>query len=113
MEVTSSSGVVVWSARDLASELLESFALGLWDQKGSEDTKEHEEGVDLHDVVEPWGGVGGSRTADAEGSNEHLGYDSTDLTRGGGEAVGGRPVASWEALAGNDEGCSVGACEVC
>lgn len=42
----------------LARQLFEGLALGLWDEESGEDTAEHEECVDLHDVVEPWVGVG-------------------------------------------------------
>ena len=41
LAVTSSLGIVVLGARDFASKLLESLALGLGDQKGGEDTEEH------------------------------------------------------------------------
>ena len=89
--------------------MLERQALGLRDEEGGEDTAEHEEGVDLEDVVEPRGGVGGGGAADAEGTDEGLGDDGADFARGGGDAVRGGAVAGGEALAGDDEGGRVGA----
>lgn len=51
--MTSGLGVVVFGAWNFASELLEGLALRLWDEEGCEDTEEHEQGEDLHDVVQP------------------------------------------------------------
>ena len=94
------SGIVLRSARDLAGKLLESFALGLGDQKSGEAAQKHEEGVDLHDVVEPGRLVGRSGAAGAEGTDEDLGDDGTDLAGGGGDTVGGGAVAGGEAWIG-------------
>jgi hypothetical protein len=94
---TCKSGVVFGSTGDLAGQLLESLALGLGDEESGEDTAQHEQGVDLHDVVEPRALVCGSCAADAEGSDENLGDDGANLAGGGGDAVGGRAVAGWEA----------------
>lgn len=80
VEVASSLRVVLGSTGDLASELLKSLALGLGDEKRSEDTAQHEEGEDLDDVVQPWRGVGGSGTADTERTDQDLGDDGTDLS---------------------------------
>lgn len=91
------SGIILRSAGDLASKLLESLALGLGDQKSGEATEEHEESVDLHDVVEPGGLVLGGGAAGAEGSDEDLGDDGADFAGGGGDTVGGGAVAGWEA----------------
>lgn len=91
------SRVVLRRAGDLASKLLESLALGLGDQKGGEATQQHEEGVDLHDVVEPGRLVLGGGAAGAEGTNEDLGDDGADFAGGGGYTVGSRAVAGWEA----------------
>ena len=71
--------IVLRSARDLASKLLEGLALGLRDEERSEDTAEHEESEDLEDVVEPRRSVGGSGTANTEGANDDLSDDGTDL----------------------------------
>jgi hypothetical protein len=83
------SGVVFGSTGHLAGQLLESLALGLGDQESGEDTAQHEQGVDLHDVVEPGAFVCGSRAADAEGSDEDLGDDGADFAGGGGDSMGG------------------------
>lgn len=91
------SGIILRSARNLTRKLLESLALGLGDQKSGEAAEKHEESVDLHDVVEPGGLVGGSCAAGAEGTDEDLGDDGADFAGGGGDAVGGGAVAGWEA----------------
>lgn len=81
--------------------------LGLWDQESGEDTAEHEKSIDLHDVVEPGRRVGLRGAAHTERTDEDLGDDGADLSRGGGDTVRRRPVASREALAGYDEGSCV------
>lgn len=91
------SRVVLRRARDFAGKLLESLALGLGDQKSGEAAQKHEEGVDLHDVVEPGRLVGRSGAAGAEGTDEDLGDDGADLAGGGGDTVGSRAVARGEA----------------
>jgi len=102
--VASEPWVVLWGTWNLTSELLESLALGLWDQQGSEDTEQHEEREDLENVVQPWRCVGGGdMSAGTERSDGGLGDDGTDLSRGGRETVGGRSVAGWEALSRNNE----------
>lgn len=93
-------GIVLGSAGNLASKLLESLALGFGDQKGGEATEKHEESVDLHDVVEPRRLVFGGGAAGAEGSDEDLGDDGADFAGGGGDTVGGGAVAGWEAWVG-------------
>jgi len=61
-------------------------------------TAEHEESVDLHDVVEPWVGVGlGGVATGAKRTNEHLGEDRANLARSSGDTVRGGAVASWKA----------------
>ena len=94
------SRVVLRRAGDLASKLLESLALGLGDQKSGEAAQKHEEGVDLHDVVEPGRLVRGCGAAGAEGTDEDLGDDGADFAGGGGDTVGGGAVAGWEAWVG-------------
>ena len=97
--VAAEGWVVLGRAGHLASKLLESLALGLGNEEGGEDTAQHEEGVDLHDVVEPRVGVGLCRVAaSAEGTDEHLGDDGADLASSGGETVGGGTIACGEAL---------------
>jgi len=91
------SGIVLRSAGDLASKLLESLALGLGDKESGEATEKHEQSVDLHDVVEPGRLVLGGGAAGAEGTNEDLGDDGADFAGGGGYTVGSRAVAGWEA----------------
>lgn len=101
--------VILGSSGNLTSKLLEGLALGLGDEERGEDTAKHEESEDLEDVVEPRRGVGLGSAANTERTDDDLGDDGTDLTRGGREAVGGGTVASREALSGNDEGGGVGA----
>jgi hypothetical protein len=93
----SESRIILGSTRDLASKLLESLALGLGDEESGEAAQEHEQSVDLHDVVEPWGLVLRSSSTCAEGTNEHLGDDGANLAGSGGDTVGGGTVASGEA----------------
>ena len=90
------SRVVLRRARDFAGKLLKSLALGLGNQESSEATEEHEQSVDLHDVVEPGRLVLGGGAAGAEGTDEDLGDDGADLAGGGGDTVGGGAVAGWE-----------------
>ncbi len=102
--------VIIRRPRDLTRQLLEGLALGLGDQQRGKDAAQHEEGEDLHDVVEPGRGVGGcGRASGAEGPEDDLGDDGADFARGGREAVRGGAVAGREAFTGDDEGCSVGA----
>jgi len=96
-------------AWDLTSQLLQSLPLGLGHQQGGEDTTEHEERVDLHDVVEPRGGVGGGGSLGTERADEDLGNDGADFAGGGGETVGGGTVTGRETFTGGDEGGGVGA----
>lgn len=91
------SRIILRRTRNLTSELLKSLALSLRNQKSSEATEKHEQSVDLHDVVEPGGFVGGSCAAGTEGADEDLGDDGADFAGGGGDAVGGGTVAGWEA----------------
>lgn len=69
LDVVSDSVVLV------VGELLEGLSLGLLDQKRGEDAQEHEQGVDLEDVVEPWAGVLGGGSAGSEGSDGTLSDD--------------------------------------
>ena len=102
-------GVVVGGSGDLASEFLEGLALGLGDEKGGEDAAQHEQGEDLHDVVEPRGGVFGCWVAlGSQGPEHDLRDDGADLAGRRGDAVRGRAVAGREAFAGHDEGRRVG-----
>lgn len=98
------------STLNLTGQLFESLALRLRNQESCEDTREHEDGVNLHDVVKPWGGRRPRRgTTGAERSNENLGNNGTDLASGRGDTVGAAAVAGWEALSWDDEGGCVGA----
>jgi len=97
----------------LTGKLLKSLALGFWDEEGSENTTEHEEGEDLHDVIEPWRAGGfvwtrGDEATGTERSDSSLSNDGADLSRGSGDTVGAGTVTSWEAFTRNDEGGSVG-----
>ena len=103
-------GIVPPRARHLARQLLERLALRLGDERGGADAAQHEQGVDLHDVVEPGRRVGArDGAARAQRADDHLGDDGADLARGGRQAVRGGAVARGEALAGHDEGGGVGA----
>jgi len=107
--MTSSLGVVVLGAWNLASKLLESLSLGLGDQKSGEDAAKHEEGEDFHDVGEPWVGVGlGWVALGSERTEYGLCDDGTDLAGSCRETMRGRSVAGWEAFSRNDEGGGVG-----
>lgn len=100
--------VIVSRTRDLAGQLLERLPLRLRDQKRGEDTAEHEERKDLHDVVEP--GRGGRPWGCAPGPErpeDALGDDGADLSGRGGETVRGGAVARWETFTGCDEGGGV------
>ena len=107
--VASSLSVVQGGAGNLASKLFESLALGLRNKKSSEATAEHEEGEDLHDVVEPWGRVSRSNMAlGSKRSKDGLCDDSTNFAGGSGEAVRGGSVTCWETLSRHNEGGGVG-----
>jgi hypothetical protein len=54
-------------------------------------------------VVEPGISVLGGSTTHAQGSDCGLGNDGADFTGCSRDTVGGRAVARWEALAGDDE----------
>lgn len=103
-------GVVIRGAGDLARQLLEGATLGLGNQQGGEDAAEHEEGEDLHHVVEPGRVVARVGAADAERAEDALRDDGSHFAGGGGEAVGGAAVPGREAFARHDEGGGVGAC---
>jgi hypothetical protein len=74
----------------IARQLLEGLSLGLGNAQRGEDTEEHEEGVDLHDVVLVWVGdrFGGGALC-AEFGDAGLPNDGADLAHAGGETVGG------------------------
>ena len=105
--VTRSDGIIVAGARHLTGQLLERLPLRLGDEVCGKEAAEHEEGEDLHHVVEP-GGVGRARRCAllAQGAEDALGDDGADFPRGSRYAVGGRAVAGGEAFSGDDEsGC--------
>lgn len=103
-------GVVVGRSGNFTGQLLESLALGLRDQESGEDTAEHEEREDLHDVVEPWRWVFRCGVAlGSEGAKHDLGNDGADFAGCGRETVRGGAVAGWEAFSGHDKGGGVGA----
>jgi hypothetical protein len=95
--VARESRIKLRSTRDLAGKLLESLALCLRDEEGGEAAQQHEEGVNLHDVVEPRALVRSGSATGAEGTDEDLGDDGADLAGGGGDTVGGGTVTCWEA----------------
>ena len=94
----------------VARQLLEGLALRLRDAQGREDTEEHEQCVNLHDVTLVWVGdcLGGCAFG-AQLRDTGLADDGADFAHAGGETVGGGAVACGEAFAGDDEGGCVGA----
>ena len=101
------SRIIVPRPWHLARQFLERLTLRLRNQQCGKDTTQHEEGIDLHDVVEPWGSVRCGCTADAERADDDLGDDGADFAGSSGQTVRGGAVAGWEALAGDDEGSSI------
>jgi hypothetical protein len=86
----SSAGDGLISHVPILCKIFERSALGLGDQKGGEDTREHKCREDLHDVVEPWAGVlGGRLSANAKGRNSTLSDDGTNLSGGSRDSVRG------------------------
>lgn len=74
----------------IARQLFEGLSLGLGNAQRGEDTEEHEEGVDLHDVVLVWVGTCfGGGALGAELGDTGLSNDGADLAHAGGETVGG------------------------
>lgn len=71
----------------LAAEFLKGFALGLGDEKRSKASQQHEEGVNLQDVVHPGVCIVLGGASGAEGGNGTLADDGTDLAGRGGYAV--------------------------
>ena len=112
--MSSGRSVILGCTGDLTSELLKSLALGLGDEKSGEDTAQHEEGEDLEDVVEPWGGGRALWCATGtERTDDDLRDDGTDFAGRGGETVRGGTVAGGEAFTRDDEGGGVRACGEC
>lgn len=107
--VARSDGIIVGGPGHLARQLLERLPLRLGDEQRGEDTAQHEEREDLHDVVQP-GRVGraGWRTLLTERAEDTLGHDGADLAAGGRETVGCGSITGWEAFTGDDEGGCVG-----
>jgi hypothetical protein len=94
----------------IPAQLLERLPLRLRDTQRREDTQEHEQRINLHDVSLV--GVGwcsglASCAFGAQFRDPGLSDDGTDFAHAGGETMGGGPVAGGEALAGDDEGCCV------
>lgn len=102
------NGVVI-----LTAELFKSLASGFGDEDCGEAAEQHEESVDLKDVVHPRSSdlLGGS--ASAQGSDGTLADDGSDLAAGSGDTVGGGTVTGGEHLTGDDKGGGVGACIAC
>ena len=94
----------------IPAQLLERLPLCLRNTKRREDTQEHEQRIDLHDVslvrIGRCSGLA-SRAFGAQFRDPGLPDDGADFAHAGGEAVGGGSVAGREALAGDDEGCCV------
>ena len=107
--MTGSNRIIERRTGNFTGQFLECLALRLGDEIGGKDAEEHEEGVDLHDVVEPGGSVVGGGATDAQRADEDLGDDGAHFAGGGRDAVRGGSVPGWEAFAGHDEGGGVGA----
>lgn len=88
-----------------AGELFEGLALGLGDEEGGEAAEQHEQGVDLENVVHPRVGVLLGGAVGSEDGDGTLADDGADLAGGGRDTVGGGSVSGGEHLTGNDE-CS-------
>ena len=58
MHMRISDFIKLWRSWYLACKLLECLALGLRDKQGGENTNEHEKGINLHYVVQPWASCG-------------------------------------------------------
>ena len=89
-------------------ECLEGESLGLRNAEGGEDSEEHEEGVDLQDVVEPWVCIRLCCTANAKWSNGCLSNDRTDLSRSRRNTVRCASVSGRETFSRYDEGGCIG-----
>lgn len=92
----------------LTGQLLQGLALGLGDEKSSEDTAQHEQSEDLHNVLEPGSGRGVLGSTVNQRAKHTLGDDGANLARGGGDTVGGGTVTGREALSRDNESGSVG-----
>lgn len=92
----------------LLSKLLKSLSLGLRNKHRSEDTKQHEQSVDLHDVVEPAVLLVSGAAVVNEGSEHTLSNNGANLARGSRETMGSGTVAGGEDLTGDDKGGHVG-----
>jgi hypothetical protein len=97
--VTATIAVVLRSSRSTSDalvahipihgEVLERTALGLGDEEGGENTREHESRENLHDMVEPWVRVGcGGVATNAKWRDSTLRDDRTNLSGGGRDTVG-------------------------
>jgi hypothetical protein len=89
----------------LSRELFESLALGFWNQEGRENTRQHEQGEDLENVLnESVGTTDITKTGESD-----LGDNSTKLAGSGRDTVGGGTVTGGEDLSRNDKSRRVGA----
>lgn len=102
------NGIVI-----LTAELFKRLASSLGDENGGEAAEQHEESIDLKDVVHPRSSdlLGGSTSA--QSSDGTLADDGSDLAGGSGDTVGGGTVTGGEHLTGDNEGGRVGACVAC
>lgn len=87
----------------LASQLFQRLPRRLGDEEGGKQTAQHEEGNDLHDVVQPRR-AGGARARcwrpdGAQRPEDDLGDDGAHLARRRRDAVRRRPVSGGKALA--------------
>lgn len=92
----------------LLTEVFQSLALGFGNQQSGTNSEKHEQSVDLHDVVEPAVRLALGAVVVDQRSNDNLGNNGTNLTRGSRHTVGSRSVTGRENLTGNNEGGGVG-----
>lgn len=99
----------------VAAKLLQRPASRFWNQKGSEETAEHEESKYLHDVCNPRSAVSGVCLCQlwigsncSQRTKHALSDNRTDFTGRCRDTVGSRSIASREYLAGDNEGGGVG-----
>lgn len=100
--------IIVCRAGNLTSQFLERLALRLWDEQRSEAAEEHEQGKDLHHMIEPRRGSGSRGillgSPGPQGAEDDLCDNGADLARGCRETVRRRPVSRGEAFTRDDKG---------
>lgn len=96
-------GIVV-----LATQLFKSLALRLWDEQRCHASQQHDEGVNLQDVVHPGIGILLGSAFSTEGRDGALADDGSDFACCGGDAVGGGSISGGKDFTGDNEGSGIG-----